>query len=157
MPPSMWGDCDGTQPSRGTARAGERGNVGARESKVPGGGPDLRLRSSSGSGGSKFLLPGGREWPQQAPGGRDRPTSGHGGNQFSQRIIRHGKRRPALFAVAVNNQDCFGREKFGAGIEPFWRSQASMIQTRSLRNSGSSCCNPTSLHWVKNAAPCAWG
>ena len=44
----------------------------------------------------------------------------------------------------------FGREKFGAGIE-------AMIQTPSRLNSGSSSCNPTSLPWVKYAAPCAWG
>ena len=120
MPPSRGGDCGSTQPPRGTARAGERGNVGARKSKVPGE-PGLRSRSCSGSGGSKFFRPRGRECSQLAPGGRVRPTGDPRGHQFSQRLIRRGKRRSALLALAVNNQDWFWARKFGAGIEAFWR------------------------------------
>ena len=157
MPPPTGGDCSSTQPPRGTARAGQRGSVGARESKVPGGGPDVRLRSCSGSGGSKFLRPGGREWSQLVPRGRIRPTGGPRGHHFSQRVIRSGKRRPALFALAVNNQDWFSGAKYSElALEPSG-GELSMIQTPSRLNSGSFSCNPISLSWVKNAAPCAWG
>ena len=70
MPPLREGGCGSTQPPRRTVRAGERGNVGARENKVPGGAPDLRPRSCIGGGGSKFLRSGERVWSQLAPGGR---------------------------------------------------------------------------------------
>ena len=50
-----------------------------------------------------------------------------------------------------------GRDKFGAGIEISSRKELSMIQMPFRGNSGSSSCNPTSLLWVKNAAPSAWG
>ena len=163
MPPSRGGDCGSTQPPRGTARAGERGNVGARESKVPGGRPDLRLRSCSGSGGSKLLRPGGREWSQLAPAGKILPTGGRRGHQCSQ--LRSGKRRPALSRLQSIIRTGFGCEKFGAGLEAFWRRiiddpnafPPEFLQTPSRLNSGSSFCNPISLPWVKNAAPCAWG
>ena len=111
MPSSRRGDCGSTQPPRGTAHAGERGNVGARKIKVPGGEPGLRLRSCSGSVGNKFHRPGGRECTQVAPGGRLRPTGGPRGNQFSQRLIRRGKRWSAILALTVNNQDWFWARK----------------------------------------------
>ena len=151
------GDCGSTQPPRGTARAGERGNVGARKSKVPGGEPGLRLRSCSGSGGSKFLRPGGRECSQLAPGARVRSTGDPRSHQFSQRLIRHGKRRSALFALAVNNQDWFWARNFGAGIEALWRRIIHDPSTFPREFWQLSSCNPTSLPWVKNAATCAWG
>ena len=50
----------------------------------------------------------------------------------------------------------FGRETFGVGIEAFGR-KISMSQTPSRLDYGSSSCNPASLPWVKNAAPCVWG
>ena len=95
----------------------------ARRSKVSGGEPGLRLRSCSGSGGSKFHRPGQEEgsvlnWrpkeefdPQVAVevvNSRNALSgAGSDGLHFShlQSIIRTG----------------FGHEKFGAGIEAFWR------------------------------------
>ena len=121
MPPSRGCDCGRTQPPRGTAHAGERGNVGARESKVPGRGPVLRVRSCSSSGGGKFLRPGGREWSQLAPGGRIRPTGGPRGNQFSQRRLSGSGSDGLRFShLQLIIKTGFGRENFGAGIEAFW-------------------------------------
>ena len=50
----------------------------------------------------------------------------------------------------------FGRENSELALKPSGE-ELSMIQTPSRLNSGSCSCNPTSLPWVKNAAPCAWG
>ena len=54
-------------------------------------------------------------------GGRVRPTGAPRCHQFSQRVIRRGKRRSALFALAVNNEDWVRARKIGAGIGAFWR------------------------------------
>ena len=142
----------------GPRAPGNRKRERANESKVPGGGSDIRLRSSSGSSGRKFLRPGGREWSQLAPGGRSRPTGGPRGHQFSQRVIRRGKRRPALFTPAVDTQDYLRARKPWSWHWSLLRDKKlSTIQTPSRRNSFSSFCNQTSLPWVKNAAPSAWG
>ena len=58
-----------------------------------------------GSGGQKFLRLREGEWSKQAPGGSVRPTGGPRGNQISQRVVRRGNRRPALFELAANKKD----------------------------------------------------
>ena len=122
MPPSREGDCGSTQPPRGNARAGKRGNVGARsKAKFPkenqacvseAAAAAVAARSADQEEGSVPNWCPEEEFDPQVAleviNSRNALSgAGSDGLRFSylQSIIRTG----------------IGREKFGAGIKAFWR------------------------------------
>ena len=121
MSPLWRGVSGSTQSSRGTARPRRRSDMGAGEFQIPGRRPCFRFRVGSGGDGSKLHGTGGRECPNWCPeeefdsqvaldviNSRNALSgAGSDGLRFShlQSIIRTG----------------FGREKFGAGTQAFWR------------------------------------
>ena len=121
MPPSSGVDCGSTQPPCGTARAGERGNVGARKSKVP----EENQACVSEAAAAAVAASSSDQEEGSVPNWRpeeefdlevalevinfrnELPGAGSDGLHFAhlQSIIGTG----------------FGSEKFEAGIEAFWR------------------------------------
>ena len=154
MPPSRGRDCGSTQPLRGTACAGERGNVGARKAKFPENQACISEAAAaavatSSSHQEEGSVPNWRPEEEFDPqvaleviNSRNALSgAGRDGLRFS-----HLQPRSGLVLDAKNSE---------LALKPSGE-ELSMIQTPSRLNSGSSSCNPTSLPWLKNAARCAW-